>query len=123
MATPGSSNCLWWTRMINPWVIPASFAATVREHGKVKQLECTLTGNIKNGHITQPDVPPNKPTSGQVSVYATTQARDDDKFTAIHGQWTADKTGGDQRGLLLTSTPFDDGRCRSEIKYQNRAFG
>ncbi|KIW09686.1 hypothetical protein PV08_12073 [Exophiala spinifera] len=75
------------------------------------QGSSVLLRYLENGHITQPDVPPNKPTSGQVSVYATTQARDDDKFTAIHGQWTADKTGGDQRGLLLTSTPFDDGRC------------
>ena len=66
---------------------------------------------LENGHITQPYTPPNKPSSGQVFVYATTLPKGDDKFTAIHRQWNADKTGGDQRGYLLSTAPFDDGKC------------
>jgi hypothetical protein len=66
---------------------------------------------LENGHVTQPNVPLNKPTSGLISVYATTQPSDDDKFTAIHGQWSPDKRGGDGRGFLLQTTPFDDGQC------------
>lgn len=76
-----------------------------------QQGDRVLLRYLENGHITQPSIPPNKPSSGQVFVYATTQPQDDDKFTAIHGQWTPDGTGGDQRGFLLNTTSFDDGRC------------
>ena len=66
---------------------------------------------LENGHITQPYSPPNKANSGLVSVYATTQPSEDELFLPIHGQWTADQTGGDKRGYLIASTPFDDGEC------------
>lgn len=75
------------------------------------QASRVLLRYLENGHITQPSIPPNKPSSGQVFVYATTQPQDDDKFTAIHGQWTPNGTGGDQRGFLLNTTSFDDGQC------------
>ena len=66
---------------------------------------------LENGHVTQPYTPPNKPSSGQVFVYATTQPAEGDTFNSIHGQWTADGSGGDGRGYLLSSASFDDGMC------------
>lgn len=66
---------------------------------------------LENGHITQPSVPPHKPSSGQVTVYATTQPQVDEIFLNVHGQWTSDGTGGDQRGFQLALAAFDDGRC------------
>lgn len=66
---------------------------------------------LENGHVTYPNNPPGKNSSGEVFVYATTQSAEDDKFTAIHGQWNSDKSGGDQRGYLLLKTYFDDDRC------------
>ena len=65
----------------------------------------------ENGHITLPFVPPGKPNPGVVYVYATTQSSIDDKFVKIHGQWTTNGSGGDQRGYMLTESSFDDGVC------------
>ncbi|EPS30372.1 hypothetical protein POX_b02619 [Penicillium oxalicum] len=66
----------------------------------------------ENGHVTlpwnQPGKPPNR---GSVYVYGTTQPRKDEKFLDVHGSWTADGTGGDRRGVLLSKQNFDDGRC------------
>lgn len=66
---------------------------------------------LENGHVTQPYNPPNKPSSGRIFVYATTQAAADDRLVAVHGQWTTDRTGGDRRGFLLSMIDFDDGKC------------
>jgi hypothetical protein len=66
---------------------------------------------LENGHITQPDVPPNKFSSGNVTVYGTFTPLEDDRFLDIHGQWTLDGLGGDQRGFILSAGAFDDGGC------------
>lgn len=63
----------------------------------------------ENGHITKPE--PEKLTFGSVSVYGTTNAREDDKLTSIHHIWNANNTGGDLRGRLLQRQSFDDGSC------------
>ncbi|KAJ5492652.1 hypothetical protein N7539_001398 [Penicillium diatomitis] len=66
----------------------------------------------ENGHVTlpwnQPGKPPNR---GTVYVYGTTQPKRREKFLDVHGAWTADGTGGDKRGVLLSKQNFDDGRC------------
>ncbi|KIX07412.1 uncharacterized protein Z518_02065 [Rhinocladiella mackenziei CBS 650.93] len=66
----------------------------------------------ENGHVTLPDNQPGKPPNrGTVFVYGTTQPSPDDSFLAIHRVWNADGTGGDGRGVLLSTRDFDDGQC------------
>ncbi|KUL87108.1 hypothetical protein ZTR_05644 [Talaromyces verruculosus] len=66
----------------------------------------------ENGHVTTPWSKAGKPeNSGVVYVYGTSQPKEDDTLTKIHGKWTLDGKGGDGRGRLLTSQYFDDGQC------------
>ena len=66
----------------------------------------------ENGHVTLPDNQPGKPSNrGTVYVYGTSKPSADDSFLAIHRVWTADGTGGDGRGQLLSTRNFDDGQC------------
>ncbi|KIV81551.1 hypothetical protein PV11_03727 [Exophiala sideris] len=66
----------------------------------------------ENGHVTLPQNQPGKPGNrGTVYVYGTTQPSPDDAFLAIHRVWNADGTGGDGRGVLLSTQNFDDGQC------------
>lgn len=69
----------------------------------------------ENGHVTLPQNQPGKPANrGTVFVYGTTQPSPNDTLLAIHKVWNADGTGGDKRGVLLSSQNFDDGRCYQE---------
>ncbi|KAL8993252.1 MAG: hypothetical protein Q9169_006490 [Polycauliona sp. 2 TL-2023] len=66
----------------------------------------------ENGHVTLPENQPGKaPNRGTIYIYGTTSPKPDEKFLAIHKVWNADGTGGDKRGKLLTTQPFDDGQC------------
>ena len=64
----------------------------------------------ENGHVTLPQNQPGKqPNRGLVYIYGTTQPKSPELFLDVFGQWTADGTGGDKRGKLLATQPFDDG--------------
>jgi hypothetical protein len=66
----------------------------------------------ENGHVTLPNNQPGKPANrGTVFVYGTTQPSSSDTLLAIHKVWNAAGTGGDKRGVLLSSQNFDDGQC------------
>lgn len=66
----------------------------------------------ENGHVTLPGTQAGKPQNrGTVYVYGTTQPSPDDSFLAIHRVWTPDGSGGDRRGVLLSTQNFDDGQC------------
>lgn len=66
----------------------------------------------ENGHVTLPGTQSGKPQNrGTVYVYGTTQPSPDDSFLAIHRVWTPDGSGGDRRGVLLSTQNFDDGQC------------
>lgn len=66
---------------------------------------------FENGHVTLPENQQGKPPmAGTVFVYGTTQPKSDEKIVDVLG-WTADGSGGDKRGVLLTAQNFDDGRC------------
>lgn len=66
----------------------------------------------ENGHVTLPNNQPGKPANrGTVYIYGTTQPKFPELFLDVVGQWTADGTGGDRRGRLLATQPFDDGVC------------
>ena len=66
----------------------------------------------ENGHVTLPQNQPGKPANrGNVYIYGTTQPKADEKFLDVHGKWNAQGTGGDKRGKLLATQPFDDGQC------------
>ena len=66
----------------------------------------------ENGHVTLPQNQPGKPANrGNVTVYGTTQPRPNENFLDIFKQWNEAGTGGDKRGRLLATQPFDDGRC------------
>jgi hypothetical protein len=66
---------------------------------------------LENGHVTLPQNQPGKPLAGgTVYVFGTTQPSENEMLTDVL-QWTADGTGGNQLGTLLTAQNFDDGRC------------
>ncbi|KAL8942435.1 MAG: hypothetical protein Q9211_001378 [Gyalolechia sp. 1 TL-2023] len=66
----------------------------------------------ENGHVTLPENQPGKPPNrGTVYLYGTTDPKPDDKFLSIHKVWNPQGTGGDRRGKLLVTEPFDDGQC------------
>ncbi|KAJ5132247.1 hypothetical protein N7448_006405 [Penicillium atrosanguineum] len=66
----------------------------------------------ENGHVTLPWNQPGKPKNrGTVYVYGTTEPKVGETLLDVHGAWTADGTGGDKRGVLLSTQNFDDGRC------------
>ncbi|KAI9877341.1 MAG: hypothetical protein M1830_004209 [Pleopsidium flavum] len=66
----------------------------------------------ENGHVTLPDTQPGKPANrGNVYVYGTTQPKPDDALLSIHKVWNSDGSGGDKRGILLATQPYDDGQC------------
>lgn len=66
----------------------------------------------ENGHVTEPQNQEGKPPNrGTVYVYGTTEPSEDDRIIDIHKVWNEDGTGGDKRGKLLATRPYDDGRC------------
>lgn len=66
----------------------------------------------ENGHVTLPENQKGKPDNrGTIYVYGTTTPKDNDKFLDIHKVWNKDGTGGDKRGVLLSTQNFDDSRC------------
>ncbi|KAI9037947.1 uncharacterized protein KD926_011470 [Aspergillus affinis] len=66
----------------------------------------------ENGHVTLPETQAGKPKNrGTVYVYGTTNPKDNDQLEAIHKVWNKDGSGGDKRGVLLSTQDFDDGQC------------
>ena len=66
----------------------------------------------ENGHVTLPNNQPGKPPNrGLVYIYGTSQPKFPELFLDVFGKWNADGTGGDKRGKLLATQPFDDGYC------------
>lgn len=67
---------------------------------------------LENGHVTKPDINPGKPAGrGTVYIYGTSQSANSDTYLGIHHVWNTNGTGGDGRGVLLATRPFDDGQC------------
>jgi hypothetical protein len=67
---------------------------------------------LENGHVTKPDTPPGKPAgSGTVYIYGTSKPANTDTYLGIQHVWNTEGTGGDSRGVLLATRPFDDGQC------------
>lgn len=80
----------------------------------------------ENGHVTIPDVQPNKTNNrGTVFIYGTTDLSPEANILDILYKWTADGTGGDGKGQLLATRNFDDGQCyqvnTNEISIQRQA--
>jgi hypothetical protein len=66
----------------------------------------------ENGHVTKFATNPGKPSGrGTVFVYGTKQSLNSDTYLGIHRVWNTEGTGGDQRGKLIATRPFDDGQC------------
>lgn len=66
----------------------------------------------ENGHVTLPQTQLGKPPNrGNVFIYGTSQPSETDTLLAIHKQWNSAGTGGDKRGKLLATQPYDDARC------------
>ncbi|TQS37613.1 hypothetical protein Golomagni_01907 [Golovinomyces magnicellulatus] len=66
----------------------------------------------ENGHVTKFKSTDGKPSGrGTVFVYGTKRSLPTDTFLDIHRVWNTKGTGGDGRGKLLTTRPFDDGQC------------
>lgn len=81
------------------------------------RLQASAGDNIalryqENGHVTLPQNQPGKPDNrGTIFVYGTTQPQENDAFLSIHRVWNAAGTGGDRRGVLLSTQNFDDSQC------------
>ncbi|KAL9101190.1 MAG: hypothetical protein Q9163_003529 [Psora crenata] len=66
----------------------------------------------ENGHVTLPQNQPGKPGNrGNVSIYGTSEPKPDENFLDVFKQWNSAGTGGDKRGKLLATQPYDDGQC------------
>lgn len=66
---------------------------------------------LENGHVTLPHTQLGKPAhAGTVYVYGTHQPAADEKLVDVLA-WTADGSGGNGKGFLMTAQNFDDGRC------------
>jgi hypothetical protein len=104
----------------NPTVC-AKFAQGDYSNPKFQPLKAAAGDHIamqyeENGHVTQPFLVPNKPyRSGNVYVYGTLEHTPDAKLNDVRYKWTADGTGGNQKGKLLAAHFYDDGQC-----YQDR---
>ena len=62
----------------------------------------------ENGHVTLPEITPQKPNSGTVYVYGSSLALEDPSLLSIHGVW---KETDSSMGKLLAKRQFDDGQC------------
>ena len=66
----------------------------------------------ENGHVSLPETQLGKPENrGNVYIYGTTEPKPDDTLLSIHNVWNSDGSGGDKRGVLLATQPYDDGQC------------
>ena len=66
----------------------------------------------ENGHVTLLQNSPAKPVgSGTIYIYGTKQPANTDTYLGIHRVWDTAGTGGDKRGKLLATRPFDNGQC------------
>ncbi|RYP02627.1 hypothetical protein DL764_005709 [Monosporascus ibericus] len=65
----------------------------------------------ENGHVSLPGNSPHKASNSMVYIYGTSSPSKDDRLLSIHRVWNAEGTGGDKRGVLLATRPFDDGKC------------
>ncbi|KAK7937583.1 uncharacterized protein PG986_014451 [Apiospora aurea] len=65
----------------------------------------------ETGHVTLPQNTPHKSKDSTVWIYGNSSPSQDDRLLSIHRVWNEAGTGGDGRGVLLASRPFDDGRC------------
>ncbi|KAI6250621.1 hypothetical protein HI914_00290 [Erysiphe necator] len=66
----------------------------------------------ENGHVTKFDTTEGKPEGrGTVFIYGTKNPTPKDTFLEIHRVWNENGTGGNKRGKLLATRPFDDGQC------------
>lgn len=67
---------------------------------------------LENGHTTLFTTQKGKPLGrGTVFIYGTTKPSTDDTYLNVHRQWNTAGTGGNGRGKLLATRPFDDGKC------------
>ncbi len=65
----------------------------------------------ENGHVTLPQNQPGKQANrGWVYIYGTSKPAFPELFLDVFGKWD-NATGGDQRGTLLATQPYDDGYC------------
>ncbi|SZF01904.1 unnamed protein product [Blumeria hordei] len=66
----------------------------------------------ENGHVTQFKIQEGKPAGrGTVFIYGTKESSPTDTYLGIHRVWNTEGSGGDKRGKLLATRPFDDGQC------------
>ncbi|KAG4443633.1 hypothetical protein IFR05_000910 [Cadophora sp. M221] len=67
---------------------------------------------FENGHVTLFANNLGKPAGrGTVFIYATKESLSTDSYLGIHRVWNAEGTGGDKRGKLIATRPYDDGQC------------
>ncbi|KAH7391373.1 hypothetical protein BKA64DRAFT_644678 [Cadophora sp. MPI-SDFR-AT-0126] len=67
---------------------------------------------LENGHVSKFSTNLGKPAGrGTVFIYGTKESLDSDTYLGVHRVWNAEGTGGDKRGKLIATRPYDDGRC------------
>lgn len=103
--------------ILNTDLMCKSTQTTASQTNGSPRLQAAPGANIalryqENGHVTLPQNQPGKPGNrGTVYVYGTTKPSPTDSLLGIHRVWTPDGSGGDGRGVLLSTQNFDDGQC------------
>lgn len=66
---------------------------------------------MENGHVSFPDLTPRGFRGGNVMIYGTSEDVTSLGINDVLYTWNANGTGGNQKGKLIASHFFDDGRC------------
>ncbi|UKZ75422.1 hypothetical protein TrVFT333_003107 [Trichoderma virens FT-333] len=113
---------------IPQWILPASGQSAysgdevlnkykLDENPRFPMLEAAPGDHIaiihlENGHTTLPQNQPKKPLNrGTVFLYGTSQPKENERLFDVHLVWNKKGTGGDGRGVLLSTRNYDDGQC------------
>ncbi|RFU72751.1 hypothetical protein TARUN_9509 [Trichoderma arundinaceum] len=113
---------------IPQWLLPASGQSAysgdevlnkykLEENPQFPMLEAAPGDHIalihlENGHTTLPQNQPKKPQNrGTVFLYGTSQPKENERLFDVHLVWNKKGTGGDGRGVLLSTRNYDDGQC------------
>ncbi|KAK9437620.1 hypothetical protein VB005_08614 [Metarhizium brunneum] len=117
-----------WTDKIPQWILPENGTAfytgkeilnkyPFEQNPKQPVLEAAPGDHIallhlENGHVTLPQTQANKPKNrGTIYLYGTSEPSENEKLFDVHLLWNKDGTGGNQKGVLLATRNYDDGRC------------
>ncbi|KAG9247790.1 hypothetical protein BJ878DRAFT_414168, partial [Calycina marina] len=118
-SVPGPDQVMVWKTLNETLTADRSICSTVQQKGtqtpdfpvfEGSQGEVMALQYLENGHVSL--LQASRPLhGGTIYIYGTSTPSNDDKLLSIHRVWNAAGTGGDKRGKLLATRPFDDQQC------------